>query len=462
VNLQSLFRNKISAPQKIILILTGLFLCLLLLEIGLWIGGFILLSFQEHRNRISIRQKRTYRILCLGESTTFGQWPRPLEEILNQRDIGIKFSVIDKGLPGTTTTRILARLEDNLNKYNPDMIITMMGKNDKKETIPHENISPKKTILFLKAFKTYKLAKLLWLRIENKTRETGKCNLSEKDDAIAKTKDSLQPNILEEILSLTSRAQEKIYKKAIELNPRNDRAYLELGLFYCVKGKYDKAVETLKEAIELNPRGDCHTYFALGLCYKNQGKYEQAEEMFKEAIKINPRYDMAYFELARRYMDRGKYDKAEGLLKEATKINPGNDNIYGSLALCYEEQGKYKLAKEYFKKANRLRLENYNPITQHNYQRLKEIVTQRGIRLVCVQYPMRNIEPLKKIFEKSEEIIFVDNENLFKELLKKANYDEYFIDAFAGDSGHCSDKGNRLIAENIADVILKKCFNKMK
>ena len=64
------------------------------------------------------------------------------------------------------------------------------------------------------------------------------------------------------------------------------------------------------------------------------------------------------------------------------------------------------------------------------------------------------------MFENKEGIIFVDNEMVFRKALKQASYDEYFTDMFAGDFGHCTPKGNRLLAENIANVILKECFNK--
>jgi len=77
-----------------------------------------------------------------------------------------------------------------------------------------------------------------------------------------------------------------------------------------------------------------------------------------------------------------------------------------------------------------------------------------------MQYPIRSIEPLKKMLEPHEGIIFVDNEKVFKEALKQASFDEYFTNMFIGDSGHCTSKGNRLIAENIANVIWKECFNR--
>ncbi|MCX5702370.1 MAG: hypothetical protein NTW64_05310, partial [Candidatus Omnitrophica bacterium] len=79
----------IPLKQKITLLLFGLSLCIVLLEAGLRLGGFIILSLQEYRNNLSIRQKGAYRIICLGESTTQNQYPPFLEEILNQRNIGI-------------------------------------------------------------------------------------------------------------------------------------------------------------------------------------------------------------------------------------------------------------------------------------------------------------------------------------------------------------------------------------
>jgi hypothetical protein len=99
-------------------------------------------------------------------------------------------------------------------------------------------------------------------------------------------------------------------------------------------------------------------------------------------------------------------------------------------------------------------------MTWHNYQELKRILDKRGIKLVCLQYPVRSIEPLKKIFEDEKGVIFVDNERIFKDALKKTSYKEYFTDMFGGDFGHCTRKGNRLLAENIANVILKEPFGK--
>ena len=75
--------KKVSGRQKIALMILGLFLFVVLLEIGLRIDGSIYSFQQEYRNRLSIKKRGAYRILCLGESTTVGRgknsYPRQLE-----------------------------------------------------------------------------------------------------------------------------------------------------------------------------------------------------------------------------------------------------------------------------------------------------------------------------------------------------------------------------------------------
>jgi len=45
----------------------------------------------------------------------------------------------------------------------------------------------------------------------------------------------------------------------------------------------------------------------------------------------------------------------------------------------------------------------------------------------------------------------------FRDALKEHPYSELFTDNFGGEFGHCTPKGNSILAENIAEVILKAC-----
>ena len=95
-----------------------------------------------------------------------------------------------------------------------------------------------------------------------------------------------------------------------------------------------------------------------------------------------------------------------------------------------------------------------NAVYIANYFKLYQILDKYGIPLVAAQYPMRSVAPLEHIFA-SKKVYLVDNESLFKDPIAEFGYETFFIDYFAGDFGHCTAEGNKLLAENIKDVILQ-------
>ncbi|MCK9595361.1 MAG: tetratricopeptide repeat protein [Candidatus Omnitrophica bacterium] len=641
--------------KKISLIVLAFFLTLAILEIGLRAGGFLLGAFQEYRNLRAIRQTGKLRIMCLGESTTQNQYPRHLEEILNARDIGIKFSVIDKGLTCSTTGIILSEINANLDKYNPDMVVTMMGTND-KVTLYYRDIPEANTLLF-RWFRAYRFARILYAHILKRINRkdiydpaSGKKVIVSKKNAVAeKTRfhefkkahginikldptGSLarelsgviyrDPKKLAELENSFKKAlavipgncsayeglgwlygsqrrfneaeqafkmiitlapgnndaydglgwiyrdqgdfagSEKAFKKAIDLNPGDSSAHTELIQLYREQGNYEaaknsfrsfiafnpknksiyktlefykdigeinEAKQALKNAIALDPQNDSayeglgwilrdqsnfpeseqaflkaielnpkneFAYEGLGSIYGAVGRFSEVETAFRKIIEINPRNTTAYKLFDRFYLEKRrfveleqiskemlrlapdndsayaglgwlynilqKYDASQKAFEKALEINPLNDFAVGGLATRYQELDESDISRTYSEKLAWNREEYVNPATTANYLQLKKILDRKKIKLVCVQYPMRSIAPLKKIFENEldKHVIFVDNDKLFRDAIKKERYSEYFKDMFGGDFGHCTEKGNRLLARSIADSIIKEFFNK--
>ena len=601
------------------LVFLGSFLLLVLLEAGLRLGGFVQLTLHEYSNLQSIKQKGAYRILCLGESTTEGGYPHFLEQVLNQHNVGVRFSVIDKGIASTNTFFILSNIESYLTEYRPDMVVAMMGNLDQGNRY-YQDIPEADTWIFRHS-RLYRLARMRLTHILKEMKHKDLSGFSGPDPGIrTRPKDietlSRTVNLLNEMpaekvaksdFTGTERSPSlkqsaffeteeslkkaveldpkndhacvglgllylekgsfpqagNLFRKAIELNPKNNDAYIGLGRFFLEQGSFPQAEDRFKKAIELDPYGE-HAYVELGRLYQVQGKLSQAEDCFRKAIELNPKSDdayvgfggfyllqdkffqsedsfrkaielnpkndKAYFGLGKLYGKRGKFSKAEEFLSKAVEVNPENDSnrnalgmifriqgkfqqaedsfkkavelnptnmrnlfqlvgllreqgklaqsqnalekasklypndslVLAGMASLYGEMGKSELAKEYTEKATRLRSNAayYAPITVHNYRKLKEILDRKGIKMVCVQYPMQDVAPLKKIFEKDEGVIFVDNDQLFKEAVMRSGYKEYFRDMIAGSFGHCTQKGNGLLAQNIADVILKEVFNR--
>jgi len=162
--------------QKIFLLIFGIILSLMTLEAGLHLGGFALNRLQQAQNSQKIKEKDSYRILCLGESTTaFGgefSYPDQLQNILNKKGLGLDFRVINQGMIGSNSYFISKRLGRFLDQYDPDMVIVMMGINDPGQLEMYKNRSSPANI-FLQKIKVVKLAKLIWMHIKERESAQG-------------------------------------------------------------------------------------------------------------------------------------------------------------------------------------------------------------------------------------------------------------------------------------------------
>lgn len=98
-------------------------------------------DFGERKYELE-KGENTYRVLCLGDSTTQGYvlppykftpttaYPRFLEEVLNKNSRGIHFEVMNAGCGGYSSFQGLRFLEKTLLAYHPDLIIAGFGIND--------------------------------------------------------------------------------------------------------------------------------------------------------------------------------------------------------------------------------------------------------------------------------------------------------------------------------------------
>src|SRR5262249_33838632 len=105
-------------------------------EVLLRLTGWALQFPSDARNAVRPDDRAKVRILAIGESTTAdffadearSAWPRRLEHDLSQAGLAVR--VYNEGVGSTSTPIILTRLPDYLEKYRPDIVITMMGIND--------------------------------------------------------------------------------------------------------------------------------------------------------------------------------------------------------------------------------------------------------------------------------------------------------------------------------------------
>ncbi len=75
------------------------------------------------------------------------------------------------------------------------------------------------------------------------------------------------------------------FEHALQINPRHEKAWSNLGLLHVRKGNYGKAMEAFTRIMP-----EAHASNSVGYLCLIDGKYRQAEDYFVEAIKQSPAY----------------------------------------------------------------------------------------------------------------------------------------------------------------------------
>ena len=498
-------KNDISSKQKILLVFFGIVLTLIFLEGSLRAGGFLFSLIQQRRNLSDIDSSEV-RILCLGESTTAlggaDSYPAQLEAILNaQSQSQRRFKVINAGMVSKNSQDILEALPRQLQRYQPQMIVVMMGINDKQSN-ELSSAFKRKIISFFNRLRTVQLFCLLTEHIKAKgaVKKTAPVN----EEAVYRRDKYLQARemldkaeALRQKLShvLSTEIPEKKRKEIQTLHQRLLRQMswilVEMGREMRLREEYPQAMNYLQQAMNL----DDDNYGALvefGRCLKEQGDCRRAVHFFNKAFELNPKTLLADMEMAsclnemgmkdqaamiydkilnseedtslvigdvtRWFMEHDFDKKAHEALNIALEKNSEDYDLNKAALAFYIKHGEKEKTLFYQKKVEDLaqKITSYFPHTIKNYNDVLRIAALNNLPVICMQYPLRDVEPLKKIFWTYQPAIFVENRNNFGAALEKHNYFELFSDSFAGDFGHCTRKGNQLIAENLARAIMKE------
>ena len=200
--------------------------------------------------------------------------------------------------------------------------------------------------------------------------------------------DFVFPNKIEDVPAL---------QKAIEVNPKDAKAFYYLGNFWYDKRQYDEAVACWEQSVRLDPSfPTSHRNLALA-CYNKLKEAARAQELMEKAFSLNSRdarvlmeldqlykilnqsheerlarlntylplveqRDDLYLERITLYNQLGDYAKARQLLS-ARKFHPwegGEGMVIRQYVICHVELAKQQIAKENYEEALHLLLQSEN------------------------------------------------------------------------------------------------------
>jgi lysophospholipase L1-like esterase len=201
----------------------------------------------------------------------------------------------------------------------------------------------------------------------------------------------------------------------------------------------------------------------------------QRKDSFQGRLKMSLLENVKTIRFIKRLIDslrpdlRGKFDQGaeefsklrtddEGRQAAGVKEKNKNRNV---VSFDYNANQDSSFQKLEIKNPEDLRIAEYKlkfllhpgPLMVNGFNDFVEIARARGKKVVIVQYPLVSIVPLKNIVKFKKDVVFVENLDNFHEAIKTAPREMFFGDLITPLFGHCTDKGNELIAENLAAAI---------
>jgi len=143
-------------------------------------------------------------------------------------------------------------------------------------------------------------------------------------------------------------------KKAIQLDPRLQSAYYNLGFIYYQAGNPGEAVNFYYEALKLDP-GDLDSRRGLGLAYTAQKKWSHAAAVFVDLLQMTPDDSEVAVQLGRTYLEMGQPEKAINPLQKATTLAPKNALAHVYLGRALTLTGQFTRATQHLLQARELK-----------------------------------------------------------------------------------------------------------
>ncbi|MBF0620119.1 MAG: hypothetical protein HQL19_08125 [Candidatus Omnitrophica bacterium] len=489
--------------QKAALLVFGLFLTLVALEGLLRLGGFMLDMAQSRANRASFSGNE-FRILCVGESTTAlggeNSYPFQLQEILQKRHPELQVKTINKGMVSKTSQDILEQFDKNLKEYKPQLVIGMIGINEIDHVRKH-NVYLMRAHAFFRQFRVYKLFALLSAHIREKIHpaplprilEGGGPEYAGEIEALQGSIVAAEERKTAELAALKAAgaSDEAVALVTGKLDAFQALCLVKMAVYYRNRGDNTRATEFFLLATQKNP-SEPVIYVEWGQMFRDAKMFVEATTMYRRALDVQPANFMAGFELAGILGELGKIEEARSLFLVAAQYNVDDIWLYHKVGIWLKDHGFFEDAEKVFLKGiekernaafyEQLMIVNqkmgrtkeakkyadlyvdrnreffFYPLeTVENYNKIVMMSMKAGARVVAMQYPLKDLAPLKDILGTDKGIVFVENKKNFQ---TGGNYWEYFSDNFAIDFGHCTRKGNALIAENLADAIDREILKK--
>ena len=172
---------------------------------------------------------------------------------------------------------------------------------------------------------------------------------------------------------------QKMFTKALEVNPKNITALSELGNYAYERAQYEKSIEFLTRALSAAPVRLARAMLLSNraMAYNNTGRQEQALSDLHDALIINPKLVQPYLLIAE-IEDKRKFpEKSIAILEQALKNIPDAPfEIYSALHQLYNQFNQPQKA--------------FNVLYEYQKRMPQDIRVQMAIGEFCLNWYLKN------------------------------------------------------------------------
>ena len=145
-------------------------------------------------------------------------------------------------------------------------------------------------------------------------------------------------------------------ERAVDMEPKYARAWLNLGSNWLKLGKKGKAMGFFKEAIELNndPLATAVAHYNIACIEAADSKHKLAFHSYKLALKLLPGYFNIHYGKGIALMHLNRDDEAIPAFEEAIRIKPDYPSAHLALASAHHRLGNISNSRKAYEAALRL------------------------------------------------------------------------------------------------------------
>ena len=137
------------------------------------------------------------------------------------------------------------------------------------------------------------------------------------------------------------------YVNIINIDPRNENAYMKIGRIHESLKSYQLAEMAYKSVLEINPE-NVAAREGLGISMLKQGNHNEAEVILADLVTYYPDRWRSHNGLGVIYDIKKMHSKAISHFKKADELNPNNAEIANNIGYAYYLNGDWEQAKQYF------------------------------------------------------------------------------------------------------------------